>query len=340
MLPNKFVLAGVTASLAATLSTGIALADPVAGPDVTSKKGITVGGAIGGAGGKFAPWGGSIQLTEADAFLQSNGHCAFNVSYDIANSGTAATPNPFKNWLLAKGATVAINSALSLNAGETKQINTQPYLPQGTYELQLKMDAEGSVAESNETNNLMAVKINFDGKCGAKTPPPPPAPVPKPDLVSQRGIGIGGAVGGAGSKTAPWGSSITLTSADAFLKSNGKCAFNIIYDMANVGAAPAGPAFVNRLVSGATVVSQQSGLSLNAGKQKLVTTQAYLTPGPNVLRLQLDADNNVAESNETNNVTEIKVNVNSSCGASTEPPHPISPVAPTTTGTSQNTTRK
>ena len=36
-------------------------------PDMTSKRGITIGGAVGGAGGKLVPWGGSVVLTEADA---------------------------------------------------------------------------------------------------------------------------------------------------------------------------------------------------------------------------------------------------------------------------------
>src|SRR5690349_2051565 len=69
-------------------------------PDITSTKGITIGGAaVGGAGGKFVPWGGSVQLTQANAVLQSGGKCAFNVSYDLVNNGPVPTASPFQNYL-------------------------------------------------------------------------------------------------------------------------------------------------------------------------------------------------------------------------------------------------
>jgi hypothetical protein len=298
---NKAVLSAFLCFVAANTS-----AATVSQADITSKNGITIGGAIGGAGGKFVPWGGSVTLTEADAFIKSNGHCAFNVAYDMVNTGSAPTA-VFKNWLVAKGTTVAINSNLSLGASSSKLIYTQPYLPQGTYELALRLDAENSVAESNEINNILAVKVNFEGACGA-TPAPAPAPVTKPDLVAGKGIVVGG-------KSAAWGGTIALKTADTFLQSNGKCAVNIFYDVANTGNANASTAFVNRLYSGNTLISQQSGLSVDAGKTKTINTQAYIVPGMNQLRLVIDADNAIAESNEANNVAEVKVALDSSCGA-------------------------
>jgi subtilase family serine protease len=297
------------------------LASPARGAvstaDITSLKGITIGGAIGGVGGKFAPWGGTIVLTEADAFLKSNGQCAFNVAYDMANAGTAATPAQFKNYIYAKDKVVAINSGLSLNAGEIKQVFTQPYLPQGTYAVRLSLDAENSVIESNDSNNAFIVVVKFEGGCGGSTTTTTTAtPAPKADLVNTKGITIGGAIGGAGGKTVAPGGSVKLASSDAFLMSNGKCAFNISYTMENTGTAAASPSFVNRISNGPNVISQQSGLSLEAGKTKTVNTQAYLSPGASTLRLALDADNAVAESNEANNITEYKVQLDSTCGLS------------------------
>ena len=283
-----------------------AFADTLPQIDITSKNGITIGGAIGGAGGKFVPWGGSVTLTEADAFLKSNGHCAFNVAYDMANTGNAPTAT-FKNFLVAKGTTVAINSNLSLGAASSKLVYTQPYLPQGLYELALQLDVEKSVAESNETNNVFAVKVKFDGLCGA-APAPTPAPVAKPDLAAGKSVTIGG-------KTAAWGSTISLKTADTFLQSNGKCAVNIAYEIANTGNANAGPSFINRIYDNNVLISQQSGLSVDASKTKIVNTQAYIVPGMNQLRFVIDAENAIAESNETNNVAEVKVTLDSSCGA-------------------------
>jgi hypothetical protein len=286
-----------------------AFADAVAAQaDITSTNGIVIGGAIGGAGGKFVPWGGTVTLVEADAFLMSNGHCAFNVAYPMTNTGTAPS-GLFKNWIVANGTTVAINSNLALEPGSSRAVYTQPYLPQGSYELALRLDVENSVAETNETNNNFAVKVNFNGLCGA-APKPAPAPVGKPDLVPGRGIAVGG-------KTAPWGGVISLKTADTFVQSNGKCAVNISYEMANVGNAGAGPAFTNRISSGTTLVSQQSGLSVDAGKAKMVNTQGYIVPGLNRLRIVLDADNAIAESNEANNVAEVSVLLDSKCGATT-----------------------
>jgi hypothetical protein len=134
-------------------------------PDITSLKGITLGGAIGGAGGKFSPWGGSITLTEADAVTVSNGKCAFNVSYDLVNAGPTATAVPFENYLRTNQAIVSKQTQLSLLANQTKVINTQAYLPAGTFPLNLVLDTTSKVGESNEKNNALKVTVTVGGKC-------------------------------------------------------------------------------------------------------------------------------------------------------------------------------
>ena len=134
-------------------------------PDITSRKGITIGGAVGGAGGKFSPWGGTITLTQADSFLQSGGKCAFNVSYDMANLGPVATSPAFANYLRTNVEVVSQQTGLALNAGETKQVNTQAYLAPGTPFLALVLDRGSAVAESSEANNAFQVKIVLQAKC-------------------------------------------------------------------------------------------------------------------------------------------------------------------------------
>jgi hypothetical protein len=134
-------------------------------PDITSRKGITIGGAIGGAGGKFSPWGGTITLTQADSFLQANGKCAFNISYDMVNLGPVPTSPPFANYLRTNVEVVSQQTGLALNAGETKQVNTQAYLAPGTPFLGLVLDKDNVVAESNEANNAFQVKIVLQAKC-------------------------------------------------------------------------------------------------------------------------------------------------------------------------------
>lgn len=316
MLRKKIILFSIATSIGIAFSSSIAIAAPAAA-DITSQKGITIG-----AGGKFASWGGAISLTEADAISQSNGKCGFNVSYDMENIGGTSTAQPFKNRLLAAGNVLSEQSMLSLNAGETKQVSTQISLAPGSATLQLSLDVDNNVVESNEKNNLVAIKISMDGKCGGDPLKPTPTQPTKADLVSLKGITVGGAVGGAGGKFSAWNGNLILATADAFLHDGGQCAFNVSYDISNIGTVAAGPSFNNRLYADADVVSQQSGLSLNAGETTQINTQMSLKPGAHTLTLWVDADNHIAESNESNNKTTVKVGLDSNCNATPAPTTP------------------
>jgi CARDB protein len=290
LLSSLFVQPTSQASRVASLA-------PPSPPDITSQHGITIGGAIGGAGGHFSPWGGTITLTAADAIVVSGGRCAFNVSYDMRNLGTTPTSPPFKNTLRLAGADVSIQSELSLAGGATRQIDTQAYLDTGTHVLSLNLDSDNVVAESNEANNIREVKVRVT--CDALS-----------DITSQRGITFGGGIGGVGGRFVPWGGSIVLTSSDALPVSAKRCAFNVTYDMENIGTGPTSPIFLNRLRFGSAVVAINSSLSLAAGGTRDITTQPSLNPGTQILSLSLDDDHVVHESNESNNLRRVKVRVN------------------------------
>jgi hypothetical protein len=132
-------------------------------PDITSKKGITIGSV-------FIAWGGTGTLNPAEAIQSSpNNACAFNATYDMVNVGSVATSPAFLNRLKVDATSVvAINSGLSLNAGETKNITTQPYLPFGTHRLTLALDDDHNVAESDESpaSNVKTVSYSLKGPCG------------------------------------------------------------------------------------------------------------------------------------------------------------------------------
>jgi hypothetical protein len=138
-------------------------------PDMTSKRGITIGGAVGGAGGKFVPWGGSVVLTEADALHGSpNSECAFNLSYDLVNLKAVPTSPAFLNRVKADAKVVSIQSELSLGPREARQINTQAYLPIGKHTLSLWIDDDHTVAEApprGESNNVVRISYTLRGKC-------------------------------------------------------------------------------------------------------------------------------------------------------------------------------
>jgi hypothetical protein len=159
-------------------------------------------------------------------------------------------------------------------------------------------------------NQLPAVQSPVDPKVSpAPDPRAPRMKLPiaqRPDITSQGGITIGG-------KSAPWGGALALTASDAFLHSNGKCAFNVTYSEINLGPVATSPAYANRLRAGATVISQQTGRHLNAGESKTVNTQAYLAPGEHVVSLMLDDGNVVVESNEGNNLFRVKVGLKGRC---------------------------
>ncbi len=145
-------------------------------PDITSRKGgIIIGGAVGGAGGKFVPWGGFVDLSDVAPLpgASANGRCAFNATYDEVNIGAAPTSPNYTNKLKVDGGDVAINTARHLNVGESKSVTTQPYLLEGSHALTLSLDDGNLVAESNEANNQFSFKYRL--KCKASTTPQPPS---------------------------------------------------------------------------------------------------------------------------------------------------------------------
>jgi len=108
------------------------------------------------------------------------------------------------------------------------------------------------------------------------------------------------------------------------MQSNGQCAFNVEYRMANHGMHPTPHTFGNHLKTGMppsvpyTVVSHQTGLSLAADEQKTISTQIYLHPGSGMLSLWLDDDgappnHEVVETIESNNVFRLKYTLDATC---------------------------
>lgn len=128
----------------------------------------------------------------------------------------------------------------------------------------------------------------------------------RPDVTSEDGIQFG-------SKAVAWDDSVELTMADSFLVSGGNCAFDVEYDIANVGNRPAEPAFWNRVRSGPDVITQQSNVTLAAEEKRTVKTQAYLAPGAQTVTLTLDDEDDVAEGNEANNTFSVGVNLIGPC---------------------------
>jgi hypothetical protein len=122
--------------------------------------------------------------------------------------------------------------------------------------------------------------------------------------------------------TVDWGGKVTLEESEAIGRANGGCAFNIHYDMANVGGSPTapyappapGPRFMNIVYDDAIAASKQTDLYLAVGAVEGIDTQAYLKPGTHTLKLSLDDGNAIKESDESNNTRSLTYVLNGTCG--------------------------
>ncbi len=162
------LVAGFSSSLRIAGSPGPA-ASPAAGKaDLRSRGGIRIGSV-------FIPWGGVAVLNPAEAIASGAGACSFNASYDMTNAGPAAAGSPAKPFLnrlrLMDTAIVAATSTgLALDPNETKSLTAQPRLQAGEHRLELSLDDENAVDESDETNNRVSVSYSLRGTCGPQKP--------------------------------------------------------------------------------------------------------------------------------------------------------------------------
>ena len=142
-------------------------------PDITSRRGMKFGVTPGGAGGRFVAWNGSITLTEADSYDRSTSasgtsyYCRFLANYDFVNAGVAPVSRAYIDRI-RRGATVAWWGTIPppLAAGETRSLSSiYLTLPAGTHQLNLSLDDNRVITESNEGNNSFTVFVTVAGTC-------------------------------------------------------------------------------------------------------------------------------------------------------------------------------
>jgi hypothetical protein len=269
-------------------------------PDITDvKPGITIGGAIGGVGGKFVPWGGTADLSDVAPLsgTAANGRCAFNATYEETNTGTAVTSPTYVNKLKLDGSTVvAINNTRHLNVRESKLVTTQAYLIEGSHSLTLSLDDGNLVAESNESNNVFSIKYALQCK---SQPGKPIVGIPpgkgKPDLISALTSPMSGRLLVRNIGTGPAGASKLVLECHkvGHTGAGGGCA-----DPAPEFAATySDPAFPDK------VTIHVPPLPPGAAWTHTLAFWGTLkwTSGKYTFKAIADAANTVAESNETNN---------------------------------------
>jgi hypothetical protein len=94
--------------------------------------------------------------------------------------------------------------------------------------------------------------------------------------------------------------------------------------MVNLGTAPTGPVFINRLRTGGVDVAVDGGLRLGAEQNLQVGGDFLIRPGTHVLWLSIDDDGVVDESIEHNNKKSVRLVVGGPC-VQVAPPPPVKP---------------
>ncbi|MBD9426220.1 hypothetical protein IB232_12870 [Pseudomonas sp. PDM15] len=134
------------------------------------------------------------------------------------------------------------------------------------------------------------------------------APQPKPaqiDLSYAPALTIGNAGG-------QWGGSLKVDASQTGRQREGRCELRLVYDVKNLGQAAAG-AFVSRLREDQELLHNASLPGLAGGAQHKVSGLIYLGNGTHLLGLSVDDQQQVGESNESNNKARVTVEVRN-CG--------------------------
>lgn len=138
-------------------------------PDITTTKGVNIAGKVG-------LWnkGQTLALTETEALSKVGGKCQFFLAYQMTNLGPVATTPTFTNRLRNDMAEIGVDSGQSLNPTESKTLTRNLWLLPGSHAIDLRLDADHQVDESNEGNNEFRIQYSLAGACGGRVQPTVP----------------------------------------------------------------------------------------------------------------------------------------------------------------------
>jgi hypothetical protein len=166
--------------------------------------------------------------------------------------------------------------------------------------------------------------VDYTFKCATLGPPPMKTPHgdKQPNITSARpGLYVWGSNPMA-KHWVPWGTAVNLTAAESInphpTPGNGQCAFNVEYYEKETNGVATGN-FKNKLYSDANERAINGPFALAASELKSLTTQPYLDEGAHGLKLVLDAEGNVAETNEGDNSFSVRYILKGKCLPATAP---------------------
>lgn len=228
---------------------------------------------------------------------------ASNLKYYLSTDNTFGTGDV----LLATDAVASLAASASANVSEVVTIPaaTAP----GTYYILFFADADGQVAEVNENNNVGSVQISVTSSAG-----PPDLTVQTP-AASPTSVSNGG-----------------TTTASCVVKNIGtgpSGASNLKYYLSADVTYGTGDVYLATDAVGALAANATASVS------EVVTIPSSTAAGNWYILFVADADNQVAESSETNNTGYIAITVTAPQGCNSTTQYPSTTLSPTTKWKSQ-----
>lgn len=212
----------------------------------------------------------------------------------VANSGATAA-GAFQICLYLDGAEINRWQSDGLTSGYYASASDWSYTvaTAGAHTLKLVADCAGSVAETNENDNLWEHSFTWEGT-GPGITPTPTSGAPRPNLLPYKPAGWDYPVVPS---NATGGNSVTT------LYAGQPTYFDLA--VANDGTADAGAYFACLYLDGAEIGRWQSA-GLQSGYYNFITDWAYTVavPGQHTLKVTADCTSAVVESNENDNTYE------------------------------------
>ncbi|MES9846132.1 MAG: CARDB domain-containing protein [Candidatus Sedimenticola sp. PURPLELP] len=138
-------------------------------PDQVASPGFTLGG-------KSARWGVSTTLN-ATSLVPRAGGCQVPVKYGITNKGPVMNPAASNARWSITGHPPAISIPTGrIKPGETVRRDVSLTLYPGENRIELALDPENRVTETNESNNLSLVAVRLTGQCASQSRHTSPGP--------------------------------------------------------------------------------------------------------------------------------------------------------------------
>ena len=231
-----------------------------------------------------------------------------SVNTTLANIGANEPGNPGKQIAMPKPAKNKL------------QIKAQPdNVHSGYITLKVLPAGENNWAKAKTSDkgfyNITCKEPLVAGNAKLTLPPAAPQPDPQAEPQQQTDLTHGSSIT-IGNATGQWGSMINVDASAMPGRQRGdRCELRVAYAIENNGQGDAGN-FVSKLFENNENLLQSATPQLGAGQQKKNSGLIYLANGTHVIGVSVDDQQQVTESNESNNKNRITVEV-SNCGDET-----------------------